>query len=387
MKHILFVHHSADMYGADKVLLSLVEGLNKSAFTPIVIVPETGPLVSALISAGIEVHIIPIVKVGRKTLSIPELIKLPLQILRSLHSIDKILAGRCVDIVHSNTLAILSGAFWARWKNKAHVWHVHEIIIQPRLVRKMYGWLLRLFSTKVVCISDATKLFILTEQPTLAEKTIVVWNGIVRDVPVDLTKSAKLRNDICLQNNECLVTLVGRINRWKGQVLLVEAATILEAQGIRNVKYLIVGSPPSGQEHFLSTLIAQVEKSPAAGKIIILPFTSDVWTVWDASDVVIIPSTEPEPFGLVALEAMISKKPVIAANHGGLPEIVIDEETGLLVEPGNAEQLAEAILRLAHNADERTAFGKQGFRRAENLFSLEKHIAKMARVYLSISEA
>ena len=381
MKLILFVHHSADMYGADKVLLSLVEGLNKSEFTSIVIVPEPGPLVTGLISAGIEVHIVPIVKVRRKTLNVIELAKLPLQIFRSLRSINKILAGRHVDIVHSNTLAVLSGAFWARWKNKAHVWHVHEIIIHPQVVIIMFGWLLRLFSTKIVCVSEATKLFILSEQPTLAEKAVVVWNGIVRDVPVDLAKSVKFRNDICLQNDECLVTLVGRINRLKGQKLLVSAASILASRGISNIKYLIVGSPPKGQEHFLTTLNAVIKDSPVAELFIILPFTSYVWPIWDASDIVVIPSTEPESFGLVALEAMISKKPVVAANHGGLPEIVVDEETGLLVEPGNAEQLAEAILRMVLNKQDRKIFGENGWRRAGHVFSLDANVSEMTKVY------
>src|SRR5450759_548884 len=104
MKRVLFVHHSADMYGADKVLLSLVTGLDKAEFLPIVVVPMDGPLVAALISAGIEVHVIPLVKVGRATMNVRELFKLPLQVIRSLRAIDSVLSGRQVDIVHSNTL-------------------------------------------------------------------------------------------------------------------------------------------------------------------------------------------------------------------------------------------------------------------------------------------
>lgn len=385
-RYILYIHHSADMYGADKVLLSLVTSLDKSIFVPIVLLPESGELLVSLINAGIEVHVVPIVKVSRKTFNPINMCKMPLNLFSSLRSIDRILAGRCVHIVHSNTLAVLSGAFWAKWKRKIHVWHVHEIIIHPRIVKIMYGWLLRLFATKIVCISESTQEFVLSEQPTLAGKSVVVWNGIVRDVPVDLIKANKLRSSINLQHGECLVTLVGRINRWKGQGLLVEAATILENMGIGNVKYLIVGSPPSGQEHFLSTLTAQIVASPSADKIVILPFTSEVWTVWDASDIVIIPSTEPEPFGLVALEAMKSNKPVIAANHGGLAEIVVHEETGLLFEPGNAKQLAAAILRLIQNAEERSKLGECGFRRAEDQFSFASHINNMSKVYLSLSE-
>jgi glycosyltransferase involved in cell wall biosynthesis len=106
--------------------------------------------------------------------------------------------------------------------------------------------------------------------------------------------------------------------------------------------------------------------------------------VWDASDIAVIPSTEPEPFGMVALEAMAAVKPVIAANHGGLAEIVVEGETGFLVTPGSAIELAEAIKLLVADAPLRKRMGVAGELRYSKKFTLDRYVENMVRVYEQI---
>jgi glycosyltransferase involved in cell wall biosynthesis len=172
-----------------------------------------------------------------------------------------------------------------------------------------------------------------------------------------------------------VVTLVGRINRWKGHDILIKAAELLVGRDL-NVRYLIVGSPPPGQPELLEALRSSVSASPARSFISMIDFRQDVWPIWDLTDIAVVPSTEPEPFGLVAIEAMASGKPVIAARHGGLLDIVDDGVTGLLVEPGSAEQLADAILRLVTDPLLRDSMGHLGSRRQAEVFSLEGQVKK-----------
>lgn len=383
MQHILFVHQSADLYGSDRVLLALVAKLDRNRYHPIVFLPVDGPLAVEFAGLGIECHVLPISRLSRATLSLRGLLGLPVSLIQSIRAFDRVLKGRHIDLVHSNTLAVLSGAIWARWYRVPHVWHVHEIILHPKFVRKVYAVLLSWFADRIICVSHATKENLLQDNSALASKIQVVWNGLTRDSSMDADAVRQYRKQLSMQEGDILVALLGRINRLKGQRLLVDAAGILWQQGVRNLRFVIVGSVVPGQEHFLSALQLAIGESPAKQCFVLQPFTHDVWLVLDACDIAVIPSIDPESFGMVALEAMAASKPVIAANHGGLAEIVMDGKTGFLVPPSNALALADAIKHLAADAHLRQQMGEAGQLRYLSEFTLDRHVANMTKVYES----
>jgi glycosyltransferase involved in cell wall biosynthesis len=105
-----------------------------------------------------------------------------------------------------------------------------------------------------------------------------------------------------------------------------------------------------------------------------MEFTHDVWSVWDACDVGVVPSTEPEPFGLVAIEAMASGKPIVVAANGGLLDIVEHEVSGLNFQPGDASQFARQLARLIQSPSLRKQLGEAGRERQQALFSLREQI-------------
>jgi glycosyltransferase involved in cell wall biosynthesis len=381
MKTILFVHQSADLYGSDRVLLALVTQLGKDEFHPIVLLPLEGPLLLKLRARGVECHIVPITRLSRATLSLRGMLTMPGSILKSLKAIDAIIKGRKVNLVHSNTLAVLSGALWAKLHCVSHVWHVHEIIVHPIWVRKIYAYLLTWLADWIICVSHATENNLLLDKPVLATKISVVWNGLEQPQASDNTSVSVYRQSIGMKEGELLVALVGRINRLKGQRLLVETAGLLWRQGIRNLKFLIVGSVVPGQEHFMRSLQSDIVASSASKCFILQPFTQQIETVWNACDIAVIPSTEPESFGMVALEAMAAGKPVVAANHGGLSEIVVQGGTGVLVDPGNVAALAEAIRNLAVSPADRDRMGQAGLMRYKAEFSLGRYLENIGKVY------
>ena len=188
MLNVLFIHQAADMYGSDKVLLSLVLGLDRSLYNPIVILPSDGPLRTALKERGIRHYVVPLVRIGRTTLSLKGFMALPLMTWRSMQGLNRALKGERIDIVHSNTLGVLSGAIWAWLMGILHVWHVHEIIERPLAVRRGFAWVLKLFANRVICNSHASTRYLLQDVPTLKKKIAVVWNGIAREQPADLKK-------------------------------------------------------------------------------------------------------------------------------------------------------------------------------------------------------
>ena len=121
-------------------------------------------------------------------------------------------------------------------------------------------------------------------------------------------------------------------------------------------------------------------------KVSFIDFQENIWPYYDAIDITIVPSTEKESFGLVATEAMLSKKPVIAANHGGLVEIVKPNETGLLFEANNAIDLSEKIAYLLENPELIKIYGENGFSRVSENFSTKKYVNSFTKEYEKLTQ-
>ena len=380
---VLFVHQSAEMYGSDKVLLYLVQGLQAGGdFHPVVALPENGPLRAALLAAGIEVHIAAVAKISRSVTSLAGIFGLVRGVISGVRSLDDIVGKRKIALVHSNTLAVLSGAIWAVLRRKPHIWHVHEIILEPKLVSHGYPWLIRLLSDSVISNSTLTERWLLSEQASLKSRSVVVFNGLPNIAKPTEIAILAFRDRVGASADEVVVTLAGRINRWKGQELLVQAAAELQQRDkIMGLRFVIVGDAGPGLEHLLAQLQAQVMSFGLGRYFTFLPFVDDVWPIWFGTDICVVPSTQPEPFGMVAIEAMAAAVPVIAAGHGGLLDIVVNDETGQLFTPRSATGLADALQRLGSDSRLRKSFGTAGLTRQRALFSVDNQVERTKGVY------
>ncbi|TFH50157.1 MAG: glycosyltransferase [Lysobacterales bacterium] len=121
----------------------------------------------------------------------------------------------------------------------------------------------------------------------------------------------------------------------------------------------------------------KISESPVRRFVTLLPFQQNPAAIWNASDIAVVPSEEPEPFGLVAVEAMSASKPVVAAAHGGLVEIVVPAVTGELFEPRNESQLAEVLTRLVLDPQRRAELGRAGRARYQAAFTEERFAAEV----------
>lgn len=381
-KTILFVHQSADLYGSDKTLLYLVESI-KDTINPIIVVPEEGPLTDEFKKIDVEVLIIPVLKVSREIFTILNFFKFPFQIFKAIYALRKQIQNRKIDIIHSNTLAVFLGAFYSKLFNIKHIWHVHEIILYPKLASKSYPFLVNWFSDVVVFNSLASAENLFSSKPKLKLKSKIIYNGLDRtdsflsELKRNLVRK-KLFKDI--QNDSIIIGLVGRINKHKGQQLLLDVFTKLK-EVHKNIYLLFVGSTIKTQHFLLENLKNEIQNRNIENLVTIIDFQKDIWKYFDCSDIIVVPTTDPEPFGLVAIEGMLSKKPVIASNHGGLKEIVVHQKTGLLFEPCNEFDLKKAIETLLENRNLIELFGTEGEKRAKFEFSLEKYITNFRELY------
>lgn len=382
---VLMVHQAAELYGSDKVLLLLVEGLLKEgSYWPVVVVPEQGPLIKVLEDIGVEVHIAEVAKISRALFTLRGFMGLPGRILKSMRALTRIVNGRQVAVVHTNTLAVLASAVWARFHRLPHVWHVHEILISPRLVREGFPMLLRLLAGRVMCNSEQTLAWLVSEQPALKSRSTVVFNGLPAPQVPTPEAIARFRQRVGAAPGDVVITLVGRVSRLKGQAVFIEAAGHLLAQGqdqLQGLKFVTLGDAAPGQEGLPGSLRARIAQLGLQAHVVMLPFESDIVTVWQGTDIAVVPSIEPESFGMVAIEAMAASKPVVATQLGGLLDVVAAQETGLLVPPGDASALASAIAALASDPSLRSRMGAAGLQRQKARFSIQRQVIETLKVY------
>jgi glycosyltransferase involved in cell wall biosynthesis len=125
----------------------------------------------------------------------------------------------------------------------------------------------------------------------------------------------------------------------------------------------------------------QVERLGLSHAVRLVGFHSDVFPFYFAADVVVLSSIEPEPFGMVLVEAMTCAKPVVATKIGAAQEIVESGVTGLLVPPQDAEHLAQAIETLLSDSDRRLRMGQAGAARVRDYFSAQRMVHELQAIY------
>ena len=382
MINILFIHQSAELYGSDKTLLLLLKHIDKTRFYPVVVLPNEGPLKSELDKENIKVVIAPVLKVYRKMFTPQNILKFVKDIKKGVDALDILNKHHHFDIVYSNTLAVLLGIIYAKKRKIKHLWHVHEIIVHPKVIASIFPKILMRYSNLVICNSNATQNNLTVRIPELKSKTKVIYNGVELNSE---NKAVAQKTDFGFNETDIIITLVGRISRLKGHKLLLDVFTNHLIKN-ENIKLLFVGSPVEGQEQYLDEIQNSINRNKLQTKVKTLPFLNDLNGIWSITDIAIMPSTEAESFGLVAVEAMLAKKPVVASNLGGLSEIVINNETGFLFDPNSKEALSEALFKLIENPSLRSEFGEKGHERAIREFSIEKHVKNFEAVFENFQE-
>lgn len=372
---ILFIHQSSELYGSDKTLLLLLKHLDKTKFCPVVVLPNNGPLKVELEKLNITVILAPVIKLYRKMFTPKNILRFFVEIKLASKTLDDLNKQFHFDIVYSNTLAVLLGIFYAKKRKIKHIWHVHEIIESPKVFTKLFlKFLAQKSNTKIVYNSIATQKF-WDVNTKISSKSLVIQNGLeIPNTKMSESEVLEFREKFFKANkNEVVIALVGRISRWKGQLVLLKAFLEL-SKTHQNITLVFVGSTPPNQEFFLEKLNKQIQEYQISEKTIIIPFQEAISEIWQSIDIAVVPSIDPEPFGLVAIEAMLAKKPVVGSNHGGLTEIIVNEETGFLVKPNNQTALSEALQKLIVNRKLRIAFGEKGYQRATDEFSMESYV-------------
>jgi len=351
VKTILYVSHDAGYTGAPLCLFDIIKNLDRNKYKPVFMCPARGPLCEELAGIGVEVH----------TFGTFNLIFL-LRFMRK----EKI------SLVHANTLYSYCGAIAGRLSGIPVLWHVHE---DPR-TNLEFRFLIKiapLLSTKIIVVSRAMK-----EATGLGEICSVVYNG------VDLEAFKPQPGDVFRQRfrADVIVCQVGSMEPRKGTEFFVRSAPMV-LEKFPGAKFLLQGVSPPHQRHYLQKMKNLVQKLGIEKQVIFIGQVGDIREILNSLDVVVLASLR-EPLGRVLLEAMACGKPVVATRVGGIPEVVEDGITGILVPPADPLALANAIINILSDREMAKKMGMEGRKRVEEEFSIERYVRNIERIYEEI---
>ncbi len=218
-------------------------------------------------------------------------------------------------------------------------WHV-RVIDSAGIIDRLFVPL----TTKVIVVSDAVGTRFNWSKRKL-DKVITVYNGVDLEEFNVGAKGNKIREEFALDPGIPLVGIVGRLDAWKGHEYFLEAAAQVMEE-IPEAKFLIVGEDIDQNKKQETKLRNLAEKLRLTNNIIFTGQRNDIPEIMSSLDILVLSSLK-EHFGRVIIEAMGCGKPVIATNAGGVPEIVKDGYTGILVPPRDSDALARAIIDLS----------------------------------------
>lgn len=381
MKNVLVINQSAELYGSDKAILELIKDF-PNGYNPIVVLHEEGPLKSYLENIGVTVIKSDVIKVKRGILKPIFILKLPFVVVKSIFKLNRQLKGKKISLIHSNSISVFVGCFYAFVFRIPHLWHVHEIIEKPKTIASLYPRVVNFFSDRIIFNSKATESHYLNHRHSMSKKSEIIYNGVSRTLEKTTEDEIKrIREQVFKANtNDTIIVLIGRISQIKGQNVLAKAFKSILNE-FPNTKLVFIGSYVKSKKEYYDDLISLIDSLNLDEYITFVDFQENIWPYYDASDIVLMPSTEPESFGLVAAEALLSKKPVIASKIGALPEIILDYKTGLLFKSNDFEDLSKKISVLLNNPKLSQDLANEGFYHVNTHFSKDKFVQSFAKVY------
>lgn len=357
---------SAGYGGGERYLELLFDRLDHSRFAPILICPERGPFVGKMIAQGVPTTVVQLSPLFNPL----ALVRLASLLKREDVGILQTHGARAN--VYGRVAAWLAGVpcVVSTVHNSLKDYHISS------LKRWIYRMMLRAtlsLTDRIICVSDALKRDVLADCPDAAPLTTTVRNGID---PVGFSRSDNqntIRREWCLGNGPALLT-VARLTEQKGHRFLIEALPGLLTEW-PSLVCLFVGEGECRES--LRTLAREtgVEQSCRfAGP------QEHVMDWYAAADVMVLPSLS-EGFPFVVLEALAMARPVVATAVNGVPEIIEDGRTGLMVPPQNPPALENAIRRMLRNPTWAARMGKAGQQAVTSRFTVSQMVADTVSVF------
>jgi glycosyltransferase involved in cell wall biosynthesis len=302
--------------------------------------------------------------------------------LRAVWRVRQLIRSLRADLVHTHLLrADLYGGAAARWAGVPAVSTVYAIGAFARARRRLSDPLLDAASaalpTHVIAVSEAVRRDCIERLRMNPRRVTVIHTGIEPPARIEPGEAEHCRAEWNVSVDAPLVLTLARLSYEKGVDTLIDAATILH-EGRPQARFVVLGDGPDRSE-----LQRRIDERRATSVVMLAGFRQDVWPALAASDIVCLPS-KSEGMPNVLLEAMAMGRPVVATAVGGIPEAVIDGQTGLLVAPADPRGLADALRRLIDDRELARRLGEAGRATVERRFLAHDVAACYGELYRTL---
>ena len=352
-------NHGAVVGGGELSLIDLLRGLDRDRWAPVLVVPEDGEVAARGRDLDLPVHVI----------ALPGLRRPGPGSLKTVAALVRLARATGAALIHANgSRAMAYAAIAGRLARRPTLWHV-RIADRDGLVDRA----LSAMATAVIATSRA----VARRFPWAPAKVRLVPNGIDLGRFAPRPASGALRASLGLPPSGPVALSIGRHVAEKGYRHLVAAAGLM-ARTRPGAHWILVGDGELRGE-----LEAQARGLGLESRMHFAGWRDDVADLLALADVFVLPS-ESEGFGRVLVEAMAMSRAVVATAVGGVPDIVLAGQTGLLVGPADPAALADAVGALLDDPARAARLGAAGRARAESTFSLGAHVDAVERVYEEI---
>ncbi|MCE7975803.1 MAG: glycosyltransferase family 1 protein [Nitrospira sp. NTP1] len=360
---ILFVHGVTEIGGAERELLLYVERLPGMGYRPVVVCPAQGALVSRLENAEVRVCEAPFPP-WRKVSSV-------LYRTAAVRTLRTVIEREQPALIHVNDM------WWVPQTLRAAsglglpiVAHVRQEIESPKVSRYELAQ-----ADLVMAISHQVRKS-LVAGGVPSERVVTLYGGLdLSNLPVCI-EGKDLRRRLEISDDTLVLGTVANLFPRKGYEVMLRALSVIRSS-CPKTEYLIVGT---GDSTFERRLRRTVREQGLERVVHFLGFQEAVYPCLAAMDLYVHPALM-EGFGIAVLEAMALHKPVVATRTGGVPEIVLEDQTGVLVDPGDADSLAHAVLKVLNNPKWRAEMGEAGRARVEAAFTVSSMMEGLVSAY------
>ena len=366
--NVLFVNTPRITGGAEVSLLTTIVNLDASRYRPSLLTPPNSMLIEQAKAIGLELHIIDFPWLSRKR---------PWIYLNSIHRIAKLIKKQDIGLIHTNcdfSPSYIQRA--CRLTQTPYISHIRDFVrgwFREPCLNALKG------AERVIAVSKA-----MTDESVLwgtsPERVVTIYDAV--DTTSFQPAGDDLRMELGIPVDALVVGIVGQIQHIKGYSEFVQAALEIAAL-IPNTFFLLVGRPPDDEGRELERKLRNaILESAYASAFFMVGHRDDIERTMRTIDVLAIPSWT-ESFGRVAVEGQAVGKVVIGTKVGGLPEIITDEENGLLISPRNPHDLSGVLQRVLRDPELRRKLGANAQISARR-FSVTTHVDLIEALYDSV---
>jgi glycosyltransferase involved in cell wall biosynthesis len=386
-KRVLLFDHTAQLGGGELALLDLVRFFDRRRVWPIVLLGSNGPLADRIREIA-EVHILEIssdvLHTRKDSIGTSSVLRLKtavdvfsyvLRLIEFIHVHD-------IELIHTNSLkADILGGIAGKITQTPVVWHMRDRITDDYLPRPAVQAMRKLCKSIPDFIIGNSAATIETLDLQGACPSMAVASGV--DIRFYEQADTSLALAASYSKRGACVGLIGRICPWKGQHIFLRAAAEV-LRRFPKAHFQIIGAALFKEQQYELEMHELARTLGIERSVEFTGFRNDVPDLIRGLDLIVHASTTGEPFGQVIVQGMAAGKPVVATNGGGVPEIVVDGTTGLLVPMDDAPALGAAICKLLAAPETAAAMGKAGRKRVLEHFTIEQSARKVEAVYAEV---